>query len=97
MPFVSNRKNIVFAYEPVWAIETGKVATIEQVYEIHSCIRGWSKKIGYETESTRIIYGGSVNEANCGDLIKVRDVDGFNVGGASLKPEFAEIIKAKKQ
>lgn len=86
LPVVNNWKNIVLAYEPVWAIGTGKVATIEQVDEIHTWIRGWLKKIGEETESTRIIYGGSVNEANCQDLIKVKDVDGFLVGGASLKP-----------
>lgn len=86
----------MLAYEPVWAIGTGKNATIEQVDEIHSWIRKWLGKVGPQTEATRIIYGGSVNEKNSGDLIKVKDVDGFLVGGASLKSDFIDIVKAHK-
>lgn len=95
---ISNWKNVVFAYEPVWAIGTGKTATTEQVEEIHHWIRGYlSNKIGGHTESTRIIYGGSVTEKNCEELIKVKDVDGFLVGGASLKPAFFDIVKTAKK
>jgi triosephosphate isomerase len=93
---VKDWKNIVLAYEPVWAIGTGKTATTEQVEEIHDWIRGYLGKISAETEVTRIIYGGSVTEKNCDELIKVGNVDGFLVGGASLKPAFIDIVRAKK-
>lgn len=88
--------NLVIAYEPVWAIGTGKVATPEQAQEVHAAVRSWiEKNIGADTAAViRIIYGGSVNAANCGDLAKMGDIDGFLVGGASLKPEFVEIIKS---
>eukprot|EP00158_Paraphelidium_tribonemae_P001439 Partr_v1_DN24401_c0_g1_i2_m66404 putative Triose-phosphate isomerase len=88
--------NVVLAYEPVWAIGTGKVATPEQAQEVHADIRKWvSEKVSKSVaDSVRIIYGGSVNGKNCRDLAKNKDVDGFLVGGASLKPEFIEIMKA---
>ncbi|KAK4491433.1 hypothetical protein RD792_002182 [Penstemon davidsonii] len=88
---------IVVAYEPVWAIGTGKVATPEQAQEVHVAIRDWlSKNVSAEVASkTRIIYGGSVNGSNCAELAKQEDIDGFLVGGASLKgPEFATIINS---
>ncbi|KIV87420.1 triosephosphate isomerase [Exophiala sideris] len=90
-------KNVVIAYEPIWAIGTGKVATTEQAQEVHAAIRKWiSEAVSSEVaEQTRIIYGGSVNEKNCRELAKQSDVDGFLVGGASLKPEFVQIINAK--
>lgn len=86
--------NVVIAYEPVWAIGTGKTATPEQANEVHMAIRGWVKdNVAPEAaDDLRIIYGGSVKGKNCGDLIKESDIDGFLVGGASLKPEFAEIV-----
>lgn len=70
------------------AIGTGKVATTEQAQEVHAAIRKWlSSTISQEaSDATRIIYGGSVNEKNCRDLAKQEDIDGFLVGGASLKP-----------
>ena len=70
------------------AIGTGKVATTEQAQEVHSAIRKWlSSTISKEaSENTRIIYGGSVTDKNCKDLAKQSDIDGFLVGGASLKP-----------
>lgn len=76
------------AYEPVWAIGTGKVASTEQAQEVHGEIRKWiGESVGKEAaEETRIIYGGSVSEKNCGELAKQGDIDGFLVGGASLKP-----------
>lgn len=79
---------IVVAYEPVWAIGTGKVATTEQAQEVHAEIRGWlGDHVSKEAaEKTRIIYGGSVSEKNCKELAKQSDIDGFLVGGASLKP-----------
>jgi len=88
---------IVIAYEPVWAIGTGKVASTEQAQEVHEAIRGWLKKEVSDkvAEETRIIYGGSVSEKNCRDLATQNDIDGFLVGGASLKPAFVDIINSK--
>ncbi|KAJ4978784.1 hypothetical protein NE237_009564 [Protea cynaroides] len=93
---VSNWTNVVLAYEPVWAIGTGKVATPAQAQEVHSELRKClQQNVGGEVAaSTRIIYGGSVNGANCKELAAQPDIDGFLVGGASLKPEFVDIIKA---
>ncbi|EAU86629.1 triosephosphate isomerase [Coprinopsis cinerea okayama7 len=90
--------NIVIAYEPVWAIGTGKVATTSQAQETHVDVRKYlatavSPKVASET---RVIYGGSVNAANSKDLASQQDIDGFLVGGASLKPEFVDIINARK-
>ncbi|KEZ41570.1 hypothetical protein SAPIO_CDS7740 [Scedosporium apiospermum] len=91
--------NIVIAYEPIWAIGTGKVATTEQAQEVHAALRGWLRKEVSDkvADETRILYGGSVNEKNCGELSKQPDIDGFLVGGASLKPAFVDIINCKKQ
>ncbi|KAJ1939246.1 triosephosphate isomerase [Linderina macrospora] len=88
--------NIVIAYEPVWAIGTGKVATPEQAQEVHAAIREYLKVAvsAKVAEETRIVYGGSVNSKNCVAAAKQADVDGFLVGGASLKPEFVEIVNA---
>lgn len=85
---VKDWSKIVVAYEPVWAIGTGKVATTQQAQEAHKGIREWMKKAVGEkaAEETRILYGGSVTEKNSGELAKQEDVDGFLVGGASLKP-----------
>lgn len=70
------------------AIGTGKVATTEQAQEVHAEIRKWllSTVSNEASVNTRIIYGGSVNEKNCKDLAQQSDIDGFLVGGASLKP-----------
>jgi len=89
---------IVVAYEPVWAIGTGKVATSAQAQETHAEVRRYlSDKVSSAiAEDTRIIYGGSVNAGNCKELSTQPDVDGFLVGGASLKPEFINIINAKR-
>ena len=87
-------EDVVIAYEPVWAIGTGKVATPEQAQEVHAGLRAFiseqaSPKVA---ENIRIIYGGSVKPGNCVDLIKQPDIDGFLVGGASTKPDFLEIV-----
>lgn len=93
---ISSWDNVVLAYEPVWAIGTGKVASPAQAQEVHLELRKWlqSNVSPQVAETTRIIYGGSVNGANCKELGGQADVDGFLVGGASLKPEFIDIIKA---
>jgi triosephosphate isomerase (TIM) len=93
---VADWSKIVTAYEPIWAIGTGKVATTAQAQEVHAAIRAWLKKEVSEKVAveTRIIYGGSVNEKNCKDLSKQEDIDGFLVGGASLKPAFVDIINS---
>lgn len=87
---------MVIAYEPVWAIGTGKTASPEQAQEVHDQLRGWLKShVSAEvSKQTRILYGGSVTEKNAADLIGKQDVDGFLVGGASLKEGFADIVKA---
>lgn len=89
---------VVVAYEPVWAIGTGKVATSAQAQEAHADIRVFLAQAvsAAVAEQTRIIYGGSVNAGNCKELATKPDVDGFLVGGASLKPEFVDIVNAKK-
>ncbi|KAE8683081.1 Triosephosphate isomerase, cytosolic [Hibiscus syriacus] len=93
---ISNWTDVVLAYEPVWAIGTGKVATPAQAQEVHFELRKWLQaNVSPEVAaSTRIIYGGSVTAANCKELAAQPDVDGFLVGGASLKPEFIDIIKS---
>ncbi|KIM56295.1 hypothetical protein SCLCIDRAFT_1220455 [Scleroderma citrinum Foug A] len=94
----SDFSRVVIAYEPVWAIGTGKVATAAQAQEVHAHIRKYLSKVVSPAvaENTRIIYGGSVTASNCKELSTQLDVDGFLVGGASLKPEFVDIINAKK-
>lgn len=78
---------IVLAYEPVWAIGTGKTASPEQAQEVHAFLRGWMRKQwGEATANTvPILYGGSVNAANAAQLFTCADIDGGLVGGASLK------------
>jgi len=90
-------KNIVIAYEPVWAIGTGETATSDQAQEMHAHIRTvLSDKYGADlAESTSILYGGSCKPSNAEELFSQADVDGGLIGGASLKAEdFISIIKA---
>jgi triosephosphate isomerase len=91
-------KNVVIAYEPIWAIGTGKVASSAQAQEVHAAIRKWLKENVSEkvADETRILYGGSVNGKNCKELATQPDIDGFLVGGASLKPEFVDIINSRQ-
>lgn len=94
---VRDWSQVVVAYEPVWAIGTGVVATPEQAQEVHAFIRKWAtSQLGASVASTlRIIYGGSANENNCDMLATQPDIDGFLVGGASLKgPAFVKIIQS---
>ncbi len=87
---------LVLAYEPVWAIGTGKTATSEQAQEVHAYLRQWvEKKFGNTlAKSIRILYGGSVKPDNIRGLMAMPDIDGALVGGASLDPEsFARIVR----
>jgi triosephosphate isomerase len=89
-------KKIVIAYEPVWAIGTGKTATPEDAQEVCAAIRTDLRKIGSDeiADNCRILYGGSVKSINTLEIMKEADVDGALVGGASLDPEeFARICK----
>ncbi len=92
-------KNLIVAYEPVWAIGTGKTATPDQAQEMHAFIR---KTIGGQhglsvANNTSILYGGSVNAGNARDLFEQYDIDGALVGGASLNfDDFTTIISARK-
>ncbi len=92
---IKNPDQLVIAYEPVWAIGTGKTATVEQAQEAHEFVRNLIEKL-YEksiASKIRILYGGSVNQDNVDSLMQQTDVDGALVGGASLKAEsFSRII-----
>jgi len=87
VPEGSSAANTVIAYEPVWAIGTGRTPTSAEVQDVHAFIRGeLAKKIGEdEAAKTRILYGGSMNPKNAEELLALADVDGGLIGGASLK------------
>jgi triosephosphate isomerase (TIM) len=92
-------KEFVVAYEPVWAIGTGLTATPEQAEDVHKMIRGLLEKHFGKSraDATRIIYGGSMNAANCAELLQKQNIDGGLVGGASLKPEdFSKMVECAK-
>jgi triosephosphate isomerase len=89
-------KDLVLAYEPVWAIGTGKTAGVDQVSQVHQYLRSLLEKLFSKdfSNQTRILYGGSVNPENAKDLMGIEDVDGALVGGASLDADkFINIIK----
>ena len=88
----------VIAYEPIWAIGTGKVATTEQAEEVCAAIRACIKELYGETtaEAIRIQYGGSVSASSAPELFAQPDIDGGLVGGASLKPDFGKIVNYNK-
>ena len=88
---------VVIAYEPIWAIGTGKTATSDQAQEMHAALRRHiASKFGKEIAGDiSILYGGSMNAANAADLLSKPDVDGGLIGGASLKSrDFLDIIKS---
>ena len=90
-------RHIIIAYEPVWAIGTGKTATDEQANEVNHMIRALLGKLYGEdaAEATTIQYGGSMNAKNAAGLLAQPDIDGGLIGGASLKaPDFAAIVEA---
>ena len=90
-------KTAVIAYEPIWAIGTGKVATTEQAQEVCAAIRACIAEVYDEAtaEAIRIQYGGSVSAASAPELFAQPDIDGGLVGGASLKPDFGKIVNYK--
>ena len=90
-------KTAVIAYEPIWAIGTGKVATTEQAQEVCAAIRACIAEIYDEAtaEAIRIQYGGSVSAASAPELFAQPDIDGGLVGGAALKPDFGKIVNYK--
>ncbi len=84
---------IVVAYEPVWAIGTGKTASVEQAQQVHAVLRAQLKAASPQADRIHILYGGSMNAANAAQLLAQPDIDGGLVGGASLKvPDFLSII-----
>lgn len=86
---------VIVAYEPVWAIGTGRTATAEQAQEACAYIRSVIGEMGGDAALVRILYGGSVKPGNAGELLALPDVDGALVGGASLDPDnFAAIVNA---
>ena len=90
-------ENLVIAYEPVWAIGTGKTATAQDVQEMHGVIRRYVQEKLDKPDLVRILYGGSVKPENAAELLQIENVDGALVGGASLKvDQFLAIIAAAK-
>jgi triosephosphate isomerase len=86
---------VVIAYEPIWAIGTGKVATAEQAQEACAFIRDVLRARGAAADDVRILYGGSVKPGNAAELLALPDVDGALVGGAALDAgDFAAIVEA---
>ena len=88
---------IVLAYEPVWAIGTGKTATPEQAQQVHAVLRGQLQAATARSDRIRLLYGGSMNAANAASLLAQPDIDGGLIGGASLKAaDFLQIIAAAR-
>ncbi len=96
IPSTATAENIIIAYEPVWAIGTGRTPTVDDVAEVHAAIRGaLVERFGEVGEGIAILYGGSVKPANAVELMSVKNVNGALVGGASLKAsDFNGIIDA---
>lgn len=97
LPDSCTAANTVVAYEPVWAIGTGKIPTSAQIADVHSFIReGLTAELGaHEAAGLRLLYGGSVKPANAAEIFAIADVDGALVGGASLNcDDFSAIIRA---
>ena len=89
--------SMIIAYEPIWAIGTGKTATTAQAQEVCQAIRGYIREMYDDAtaDAIRILYGGSVNGANAAELFAQPDIDGGLVGGASLKADFGKIVNYK--
>ncbi|MEP4554129.1 triose-phosphate isomerase family protein, partial [Tateyamaria sp.] len=96
MPDGATGDTLVIAYEPIWAIGTGRVPTLDQIIETHDMIRAeLAKRFGAEGDKIRILYGGSVKPNNAAEIFTAKNVDGALVGGASLKAaDFQPIIDA---
>ena len=89
-------KELVIAYEPIWAIGTGETATADQAQEVCKMIRETIAELydAATAEAVRIQYGGSMNASNAAELLSKDDIDGGLIGGASLKPDFGQIVNA---
>lgn len=96
VPNQSRAQTLVIAYEPVWAIGTGRTPTLDEIAEVHAYLRArLAEKIGQEAAGVRLLYGGSVKPSNAGEIFSLPDVDGALVGGASLTAEdFGAIVEA---
>ncbi len=96
VPSHATAAQLVLAYEPVWAIGTGRTPTLEQIAEVHAFLRArLTAHIGAEAAKTRLLYGGSVKPSNAAEIFAVPDVNGALVGGASLKAvDFGAIVAA---
>ncbi|MEM1073214.1 MAG: triose-phosphate isomerase [Pseudomonadota bacterium] len=96
LPAASKGETLVIAYEPIWAIGTGKIPTMEEIAEVHSALRGdLVTHLGAAGTDVRILYGGSVKAGNAADIFAIDHVNGALVGGASLTTEdFAPIVNA---
>lgn len=96
IPVGATAANVVIAYEPVWAIGTGRTPTLDQIAEVHAFLRAeLVKALGEDGQGVRILYGGSVKPSNAAEIFAVKDVDGALVGGASLKAvDFGAIVAA---
>jgi triosephosphate isomerase len=99
LPELSEGAELAIAYEPIWAIGTGKIATVVEIAEMHAAIRRrLIDRYGQAGERIRILYGGSVKPSNAGEIFDVPDVDGALVGGASLKAaDFMPIVAAASE
>ena len=96
VPDGATARNLVVAYEPIWAIGTGAVASLAQIIEVHDFMRDvLTKRFGADADGVRLLYGGSVKPANAAEIFTAQNVDGALVGGASLKAaDFGPIIAA---
>ena len=87
VPEKASAANIVIAYEPVWAIGTGKIPTLDDIAEVHDAVRGALAEIASDPDGVRILYGGSVKSDNAAEILAIQNVNGALVGGASLKTD----------
>ena len=96
LPDGTTASNTVVAYEPVWAIGTGRTPTSEEIADVHDAMRSQiGERFGADSEQLRLLYGGSVNPGNAQEIMSITNVDGGLVGGASLKAEtFWPIVEA---
>ena len=97
LPMTTNEENTIIAYEPIWAIGSGKTPSADDIKQVHKTLRTHIKKITTSeiAAKMRILYGGSVNSDNCYEILNIEDVDGALVGGASLSAvSFSSIINS---